>query len=102
LRRDANRHGFSKAAVYEWLKDDAFKNEVRRQREQLTAIALDTLKASIAKATVTLVKHLDSPKENISIRAAENIIEFAQKAFEYEKLESRIAELEERVERSQK
>jgi hypothetical protein len=43
-----------------------------------TAIALDTLKASIAKATVT-VKHLESPKESISMRAAENIIVIAQK-----------------------
>jgi hypothetical protein len=102
LEEGCKRARVSKAAVYEWLKDVSFKDEVRRQREQLTAIALDTLKASIAKATVTLVKHLDSPKETISIRAAENIIEFAQKAFEYEKLESRITELEARVEQSQK
>ena len=102
IEEGCKRARVSKGAVYEWLKDAAFKNEVRRQREQLTAIALDTLKASIAKATVTLVKHLDSPKESSSMRAAENIIEFAQKAFEYEKLEGRIAELETRVERSQK
>jgi AcrR family transcriptional regulator len=100
VEEGCKRARVSKGAVYEWLKDEAFAAELRRQREQLTAIALDTLKASIAKATVTLVKHLDSPKENISMRAAENIIEFAQKAFEYEKLESRISELEERVERS--
>ena len=70
---------------------------MRRQREHLTAIALETLKASIAKVTATLVKHLDSGNENISMRAAENIIEFAQKAIEYEKLEPRIAVLEERA-----
>jgi hypothetical protein len=100
VEEGCKRARVSKAAVYEWLKDENFKNEVRRQREQLTEIALDTLKASIAKATVTLVKHLDSSKESISMRAAENIIEFAQKAFEYEKLEGRIAELERRIERS--
>jgi AcrR family transcriptional regulator len=100
VEEGCKRARVSKGAVYEWLKDEAFAAELRRQREQLTAIALDTLKASIAKATVTLVKHLDSAKESISMRAAENIIEFAQKAFEYEKLESRISELEERVERS--
>lgn len=70
---------------------------MRRQREQLTAIALDTLKAGIAKATVTLVKHLDSERENISIRAAESIIEFAQKALEHENLEKRLEALEERI-----
>jgi hypothetical protein len=87
----------SKGAVYEWLKDETFKNELRRQREQLIAIALDTLKAGIAKATVTLVNHLDSERENISIRAAESIIEFAQKALEHENLEKRIQALEERI-----
>ena len=56
--------------------------------------ALDSLKASIAKATETLVKHLDSKRENISIRAAEGIIEFAQKALEHEELEKRIEALE--------
>jgi hypothetical protein len=70
---------------------------LRRQREQLTAIALDTLKASIAKATVTLANHLDSERENISIRAAESIITFAQKALEHENLEKRIQALEERI-----
>ena len=58
--------------------------------------ALDSLKARIAKASETLVKHLDSTRENISIRAAEDIIEFAQKALEHEELEKRIEALEQR------
>jgi hypothetical protein len=53
-----------------------------------------TLKANIAKATETLVKHLDSERENISIRAAESIIAFTQKALEHEELEKRIEALE--------
>jgi hypothetical protein len=55
---------------------------------------LDTLKANIAKATETLVKHLKSRHDNVSIRAAEDIIEFAQKALEHEELERRIEALE--------
>jgi len=61
--------------------------------------ALDSLKSNIAKATETLVKHLDSDKEPISIRAAENIIEFAQQAREHEELEARIATLERKFEK---
>ncbi len=68
-------------------EDDAFRQELKRQRDAVTERALDSLKASIAKATETLVKHLDSKRENISIRAAEGIIEFAQKALEHEELE---------------
>jgi hypothetical protein len=97
IEEGCKRARVSKGAVYEWLKDDAFKTELRRQREQLTAIALDTLKAGIAKATVTLVNHLDSDRENISIRAAESIIAFAQKALEHETLEKRLDAIEERL-----
>jgi hypothetical protein len=97
IEEGCKRARVSKGAVYEWLKDDAFKNELRRRREELTAIALDTLKAGIVKATVTLVNHLDSKRENISIRAAESIIEFAQKALEHENLEKRLEAIEERL-----
>ena len=42
------------------------------------------------------MKHLDSKRENISIRAAEDIIEFTQKALEHEELERRIEAFESR------
>ena len=61
--------------------------------------ALDSLKANITKATKTLVKHLDSERDNISIRAAEDIIEFTQKTLEHEELEKRIEVLEAKLSR---
>jgi hypothetical protein len=75
------------AVLYDWLKDEIAVIER----------ALDCLKANIAKATETLVKHLDSEHQNISIRAAESIIEFSQKALEHEELEKRIGALEEKL-----
>jgi hypothetical protein len=59
--------------------------------------ALDSLKANVGKATETLVKLLDSKSEPIRARAAEDIIEFAQKAIEHEELEKRIEALEQRL-----
>lgn len=53
----------------------------------------------MSKATETLVKHLDSASENISIRAAESIIEFTQTALEHDELENRLAALEEAFKR---
>jgi hypothetical protein len=94
IEEGCKRAGVSKATVYEWLKNDVFRNELKRQRNLIIDSAVDTLKANIAKATETLVKHLDSEHENISIRAAESIIEFAQKALEHEELERRIEALE--------
>ncbi|HWO40337.1 MAG TPA: hypothetical protein VNO43_00860 [Candidatus Eisenbacteria bacterium] len=84
----------NKTTVYEWLKDEIFRRELKRQRDALIERALDSLKASIGKATETLMKHLDSDRESVSIRAAERIIEFTQKAIELEELEQRITALE--------
>jgi AcrR family transcriptional regulator len=91
------RAGINKTTVYEWLRDETFRQELIRQRDAVIERALNSLKASIAKATETLVKHLDSKGENISIRAAEDIIQFAQKALEHEELEKRIEALESRL-----
>jgi transposase len=97
IEEACKRAQVSKATVYGWFKDETFSSELKCQRDALINRALDSLKANIAKATETLVKHLDSEHENISIRAAESIIEFTQKALEYEDLEKRIGALEESV-----
>ena len=87
----------NKTTVYAWLKEEPFREELRKQREEVVRGALETLKANTAKATETLVGLLDSDKEAIQARAAEDIIEFTQKAIEFEELEKRIAALEESV-----
>jgi hypothetical protein len=91
------RARINKTTVYEWLKDENFRRKLKYQRDLVIERALDSLKANIAKATETLIKHLDSQRENISVRAAERIIEFTQKALEHEELEKRIEALETRL-----
>jgi transposase len=91
------RAGVSKVTVYGWLKQEIFRQELKRQRDELIERALDNLKANVSKATETLVKLLDSKSEPIRARAAEDIIEFAQKAIEHEELEKRVQALEERL-----
>ena len=97
IEEGCRRAKVAKATVYGWLKEEAFKEELGRQREEVVKGALETLKANTAKATETLVKLLDSHKETIQARAAEDIIEFTQKAIEGEQLEKRITALEERL-----
>ena len=91
------RAKINKTTVYEWLKEETFRQELKRQRDAVIERALDNLKANISKATETLVKLLDSDKEPIQARAAEDIIEFTQKALEHEDLEKRIGALEESI-----
>ena len=97
IEEGCKRARVSKVTVYGWLKEEAFREELRRQREEVVREALETLKANVSKATETLVKLLDSDKEGIQARAAEDIIEFTQKAIELEELERRIASIEERL-----
>ena len=87
----------SKVTVYVWMKEESFRAELKRQRDELIERALDSLKANVSKATETLVKLLDSESESMRARAAEDIIEFAQKALEHEELERRIEALEEKL-----
>jgi Transposase len=94
IEEGCKRAYVGKATVYGWLKDKAFSQELKRQQDAVIDRALDSLKANLAKATETLVKHLGSERENISIRAAESIIEFTQKALEHEELEKRVEALE--------
>ena len=84
----------SKATVYGWLKEETFKDEIRRQREEIVTGALETLKANITKATGVFVGLLDSKNESIRHRAAKDIIDFTQKALEHDELERRIEALE--------
>ena len=101
IEEGCKRARVSKAAIYEWLKSESFKAELKRQRDELTQIALDALKANVAKATQTLVRLLESASEQIQCRAAEDILEFAQKAIEHEQLERRIEALEENLRQQQ-
>ncbi len=83
-----------KATLYEWLKNETFREELQRQREVVVKGALETLKGNVTRATEVLVKLLDSEKETIRARVAENIIEFALKSIENEELEKRLSALE--------
>ena len=97
IEEGCKRAGVSKVTVYDWLKQENFRQELKRQRDELIERALDSLKANVSRATETLVTLLTSKSEPIRARAAEDIIEFAQKAIEHEELEKRVQALEERL-----
>ncbi len=86
-----------KATVYEWLKNETFRNELKRHREDIVTGALETLKANVTRATAALVGLLDSQNESIRHRTAKDIIEFTLRSAENESLEERIDSLEERL-----
>src|SRR5262245_58962904 len=97
IEEGCKRARVGKATVYGWLKQEEFRDEFYGRRKEIVELAIETLKANVSKAAQTHVKHLDSQKETISIRAAESIIEFAQRAIEVEELEQRIGALEKTI-----
>src|SRR5262249_45786992 len=82
LEEGCKRARAGKATVYRWLRQNAFRNELETRRKEMVELAFENLKANATKAVQTLVKHLDSEKGTMSIRAAESILEFAHKGTE--------------------
>src|SRR5262249_26430033 len=68
-----------KTTVYRWLRQNSFRKELETRRKEMVELALENLGANATKAVQTLVKHLDSKKGTMSIRAAESILELAQR-----------------------
>jgi hypothetical protein len=97
IDKGCKRAGVSRVTVYQWLRQENFRQELKRQRDEMVKAALDSLKSNIGRATETLVKLLYSKSEPTRARAAEDIIQFVEKAIEHEELEKRIAALEERL-----
>jgi hypothetical protein len=90
-RRNAK---LSKNALYEWLKNPVFRQELSTQRDLVIAEALDTLKGSMTKATETLVGLLDADSDSLKRYVANDIINHVLKAKELQDLEERLEKLE--------
>ncbi len=97
VEEGCKRARLAKATFYGWLKEDSFREALQRHREEVIRGGLETLKANVSRATETLVRLLDCEKEAIQVRAAEDIIEFTQKALDFERIEKRVDDIERRL-----
>ncbi|MBI2986461.1 MAG: hypothetical protein HYY45_06815 [Deltaproteobacteria bacterium] len=79
----------SKATVYGWLKQEAFKAELKRQREEIIKAGIDRLKAGLNKAIDSLLELVGSTNEGVRRMACKDILEFAFKGIEQD-LEKRL------------
>ena len=97
IEEGCKRARVAKATFYGWLKEEAFREALERHREEVIRGGLETLKANVCRATETLVRLLDSEKETIQVRAAEDIIKFTQNALDFECIEKRVDDIERRL-----
>ncbi len=86
--------GVSRTTFYDWLRDDDFKQEIERQRREVTKQAFDDLRAGLTEAITVLRALLQSKEESIKLRAATTIVENVLKSIELTEIEDRICRLE--------
>jgi len=84
----------SRTTLYNWLKDENFKAEVRRQRDEVIQNALNRLKGAITEAVEELIKLTNAQREEVRRLACNDIITFALKSIEIEDIEERLDKVE--------
>jgi len=93
--RDAK---IARNTLYEWLKDPAFKDELKSQRDRVIEGALEILKGHTARAVEALVGLLATNNEYLKRTVAIDIIDRVLKWRELEEFEKRISQLERKME----
>lgn len=84
----------SKGTLYTWLKDEVFKTELKRQRDEVVREAQDRLKCAMGKAVDELIKLMDSPKPGLRRLTCRDILDYGNKAIELEDIEGRLDTIE--------
>ena len=97
----AEKIGVTRKTVYEWLKQEPFKRTLEEARKEYVESGFRTMRLAAKRAADKIVKHLDCTDEKVSLRAAEDVIEFAKEFISLEDHERRIKELEDRLEHAQ-
>ena len=90
----AGKIGVTRKTVYQWLKQESFKQALDEARKEYVESAFRTMRLAAKQAADKIVKHMDSTDERLSLRAAEDILQYTQKALEHEEFERRIEALE--------
>lgn len=84
----------SKCTYYEWIKEPAFRSELRKMRDELVIDAVETLKIHATHAVETLVKLLDSTTPSLQRQVANDILAHIAQFKELQEIEKRLQVLE--------
>ena len=97
LEDGRKKAGVSKNALYTWLRNPIFKDELKKQQDIVIAEAMESLKSNIGKAISVLVGLLDTESDSLKRLVANDIIGHSLKAIEMQEIEYRLDEIEQIV-----
>ena len=86
--------GIARSTYYAWLKIEAFKAELKRQRDETVESALNSLKFAITKAVEELIRLTEAKREEVRRLACHDIIAYVLKSVEIEEIEKRLDSIE--------
>ena len=94
----AEKAGVGEVTLYRWLKLPDFVSAYRAARREVVEKAVAQMQQSSWAASTTLIRLLGSGSDSIRLRAAQTILEQANKGLELIDFEERLAALEQHAE----
>lgn len=94
----AEKAGVGEVTLYRWLKLPGFVGAYRTARREVVEKAIAQLQDSSWAAAATLLRLLGSPSDSVRLRAAQTILDQANKGLELIDFEERLSALEQREE----
>ena len=94
----AEKAGVSEVTIYRWLKIPDFISAYREARREVVEKAIAQLQQSSWAASTTLIRLLGSGSDSVRLRAAQTILDQANKGVELLDFEERLAALERQAE----
>ena len=90
----AKAAGVSRVTLYRWLKDDLFKAELSKQKNELIERSSRKLAGVLDQAVDVLIDLLEAKQPNVRRLAAGNLIDYCLKTVDITDIEKRIKALE--------
>jgi len=88
------RAKLSKSTLYAWFRNENFKSELERTRQEVIEEALGRLKSGVTNAIDGLLGLVQDKEKWIKLRACEKVIDLFMKVREVEELEGRLEKIE--------
>ena len=89
--------GITRQTFYEWYRNNDFRMEFIKQRQEIIDLALHELKTSASEAVNVLRELLNSDSEVIKFRTSSSILDHISRFLELENIEERLTAIEKKV-----